>query len=402
MQPHRPEPHNNSTRYWLARLKPIAKPQVWLSGLGLIGMMVFAWEFSQRPEWRQALLKDNSTPAADSTDPESQAIAADIDSLSLLNADLRTAQQRLNAQETDTQKALAQIQQAQSKGSDDAKKLNRLSIEALFGSANKAIAKTPRLTDGLTGNRQLGDNNGFTSPNRLLGSTLNGIGNAVRAPGLTNTGLNNGVLTDNRSALTNRLNSRNGLTPNQLGTGNSALSTALNRYSPAQANPSAPFQVKPSEPTPTATPRSLAAPIAGSTALQPTTTTQINSPIAGSSAINPALLSAPKSGLNSYTGLTRGVVTGVTASPTLTRPSIRQPSTAATLRRSVGGSTPGRLSTTSTSIPVSPGSTPLPPGTVLSSPTRSTAPVRDIPFTAPRSIPGRRIGGGQIGTFSNP
>ena len=36
-------------------LRAIARPQVWLSGLGILGLAVLGWQFSQRPDWQKAL-----------------------------------------------------------------------------------------------------------------------------------------------------------------------------------------------------------------------------------------------------------------------------------------------------------------------------------------------------------
>lgn len=376
-------------RYRLARFKSFAKPQVWLSLLGLIGLGMFAWQFSQRPEWRQAMLRGTPEKSTDTAQREADALRADVDTLPLLNADLNAGVTAglLNPDSTKDQTVSDQMQAANQVGQNAAQRLNQLSLEALLGGGAASGTTAQRATNSL--------GTGTTEPG-LLGMGLGPIGNAVNAPGLNAPSATGIAPFSLNSPGTSRLSQRPTPASNQLG-------NALNRYSPARPNPNAPFQVKPSEePQVTPQPTPAITPLAGTTALKPLNPANPNNiatPIAGSNAINPALLArpqTPQNGLNSFTGLTTGAVPPVAPSPSTTIRT-RTPRTVAVPTPTIRS---GR-STPSFSVPN--GSTPLPPGTSQSLPTFSSpAPVEDIPFTAPRSTPGQRIGGGQIGTFSNP
>jgi hypothetical protein len=80
-----PSETSPKTRYFLARFRALKQPKVWATGLGLIGLVVFAHEFSQRPDWQQAF-RPNPNPTLNQPSSEDLAIAADIDSLPLLLA----------------------------------------------------------------------------------------------------------------------------------------------------------------------------------------------------------------------------------------------------------------------------------------------------------------------------
>jgi hypothetical protein len=294
---------------------------------------------------------------------ENQAIGADIDTSPLLSADLRDGTAKL----IDLKDPLAKSQSTPDKAATDAAKNNALnnslSLESLLGGigANKLALGTGSLT----------------------GSGLGAIGGAANAPGFSfSTGLNTPSST---------IANRNNAAPNA----NNLLNNALNRYSPATPNPNAPFAVKPSEPTPTVSPSP--SPIAGTTSYTPSPVpTAPSNPVAGTSAVNPALLANPQSsnansGLNSYTGLSSGTVPD--SLPELDYPS-RSPD--------LGVATPSPIlrSPSTGNIPVPIGSTPMPPGGAT--PIAVPPPQSEPPFSVPRSTPGRSIGGGEIGTFSNP
>lgn len=101
--PIRPQIPASLRYYFRARLRPFTRPAFWasLSVLSLIGL--FVWEAWQHPEW---LFKnpENETPIADTTlSNEDSAVAADIDSLPVLmqeldEADLSVAALKLNQQ----------------------------------------------------------------------------------------------------------------------------------------------------------------------------------------------------------------------------------------------------------------------------------------------------------------
>jgi hypothetical protein len=360
MQTQRPTPPPNypqprSTPTWV---RTIARPQLWLSGLGLCGFLTLAWQFSQRPDWQQALAFNqlSGTPV-DTDTQENQAIGAEIDSLAALNADLgRTPAGLLDPKNSND--PLAKLKATETAAA--AGKIDPLSLEALLGglpSGNKA------------------------SLSSLTGGTNNAIGSAGNTAEVNAPGFN---FTSGFNSPTNNLANRNSSSPNSL------LDSALNRYSPARPNPNAPFAVKPSASTPTATP--VVNPIAGNSGFEPTVVpTAPSSPIAGTSTVNPALLTNPNPGLNSYTGLTNGGMPALPDVPTYGN------------QRDVGVAAPSAiLRSPSNNISVPIGSTPMPPGDVTSTPIAVPAAPPERPFSVPRSAPGQGMGGGEIRTFSNP
>ena len=83
----------SKTRYWIARLKPLAQPRIALSMLCLGTVGIFAWTAWQYPELMSFTGingKDEQT-ADDAANAENDAIGAEIDSLSLLNEATRDA-----------------------------------------------------------------------------------------------------------------------------------------------------------------------------------------------------------------------------------------------------------------------------------------------------------------------
>ncbi len=344
---HRQPPHYAPVPVQPRWRSAIARPQVWLSGLGFLALAGLGWQFSQRPDWQQALIFNQPNGAdASNAAPDGQ-VGADIDALSALNADLAPTpllDPKLSATE-----ALAQLKDKDKAAPKD----NPLSLETLLG--------------GLPGANKLSLNNRLTGG---MGSATGPIG--LNAPGFSfASGLNASTTLANRSATT---------------ASNSLLDSALNRYSPAKANPAAPFAVNPSEPKTAPIPNPAVTPIAGNSGFEPIAPpTAPSNPIAGTSTVNPALLANPNPDLNSYTGLTNSAT--LPDSPVYGRPidsGVAQPS--AILR-----------SPSNISVPI--GSTPMPPGGTNSIPIAVPA---ERPFSVPRSTPGQSMGGGEIGTFSNP
>jgi hypothetical protein len=333
--------------------RTIARPQLWLSGLGLVGLGLLAWQFSQRPDWQQAMFSRPAESPSEVDAKENQAIGADIDSSALLNSDLRSKPTGLLDTKLNSNDPLAKLKAANKV--TDLATANPLSLETLLGG--------------------------------IPGSSSTGLGGA-KLGASTSLGSIGGFTTS--SGLTSSLNGSTNLANRTTTGSNSLLDSALNRYSPARTNPAAPFAVSPSEPTPSARPP--VTPIAGTSGFASTPVPAApGSPVAGTSAVNPALLSNPDTGLNSYTGLTTSGTLPDSAPNPYASPS-----------NNPGVAAPSAILRSPTSIPVAPGSTPLPPGTSLSIPIAVPAPVPEPPFSVPRSTPGRSIGGGAIGTFSNP
>lgn len=364
MQSPRPTPPNYpqppSRPSWV---RSIARPKIWLGGLGLVGFLTLAWQFSQRPDWQQALNFNQTNPGPVETDAkENQAIGADIDSLASLNADLGRTPAGLIDPKANSNDPLAKLKATEKAAAADGK-LNPLSLETLLGGLPNGDKGT--LSSSLTGT------------NSLMGSPAGNI-TGLNAPGFNfNSGLNPSTSLANRSSTSSA---------------NSLLDSALNRYSPAKPNPNAPFAVKPSEPTPTPSARPAVTPIAGTSGFEPTAVpTAPSNSLSGTSTVNPALLSNPNPGLNSYTGLTNGVA-----------PALPDVAPAYGTQRDVGVATPSAILRSPTSnIPVPIGSTPMPPGGASDS-VPIAVPQPERPFSVPRSAPGQSMGGGEIRTFSNP
>jgi hypothetical protein len=332
-----PRPEPNSFRYFFARFKIFAQPQFWLAGLSLAGLLAFAWQFSQRPDWRQALTGSPETELTPEA-KEEQAIGAEIDSLPLLSADLNLKKDgKVDLSAAD---AIAKIKLPAMPGDQGNKSTENDALAKLFGGGS-SIAPTANTAT-------------FTALNNPLGNPL--LGNSNNA----SSGSANPLNPSNPGNNTSR--------PNQ-------LAEAISRYSVARPNPDAPIPVTPSEPSNNGfSPASTGLPIQGSAPINPANS---NSnpwiPIAGSTNVSPT-------GMNAYTGLSSGGIPDSIPDST---------SVAAPIPLNTGI-----------------GSTPLPPGTAtIAPPPRPAATqviVPDVPFSAPRSIPGRTIGGGEMGSFSNP
>jgi hypothetical protein len=331
-----PRPEPNSFRYFLARFKTFAKPRFWVAGLGLVGLLAFTWQFSQRSEWREALTgasESESTPES----KEAQAIGAEIDSLPLLNADLNPKKDnKVSFSDAD---AIAKIKLPVVPGDQGSKPTENNSLAQLFGGIG-VPANTPN------------NSATFTALNTPLSNPL--LGNSNSGSGASST-----------SSIPSNPATNSNNRPNQ-------LAEAISRYTVARPNPNAPIPVTPSEPSNNGfAPASTGLPIQGSAPINSASSNSSNpwTPVAGSTNVSPT-------GINAYTGLTSG---GIPDSTVVAAP-----------------------------IPLNTGigSTPLPPGTtpIAPPPPPTATPViaPDLPFSAPRSIPGRSIGGGEIGSFSNP
>jgi hypothetical protein len=341
-------PNMTPARYFLARFKVLLRPQFLLPMLGIAGILAFAWEFSQRPDWQQALMsREGTAPIADEEAKENDAIGADIDSLPLLSADFAKAKADLSTADAAAKQKVPDISKLLSKDG----KNDPLSLNSIFGSGgnSNAAANAPGL---------LGDKGGLTG-----GGLASGVdfGMSRSNPLLASFGLGD------RTSSTNPLNS------------------ALDRSNPlrTQVNPDAPFAVQPREAAPAVQPSPSPLPLAGNAPLNPTLPSDTSIPTAGTGVYNPSYPTAQPS-VNSYTGL--GNVPDTVSVPGF--------------NPSAGVAAPAPLNP-NLGVPVSPGSTPLPPGTV-SAPVIQPEVPQELPFTAPRSIPGRPIGGGEINTFSNP
>ncbi len=319
----RPTVASPQTRYFLARFKALKQPKVWATGLGLVGLVVFAHEFSQRPDWQQAV-KPNDRPVLNQPSSEDLAIAADIDSLPLLLAPPKP--------KTDGT--------APGTGLPPAKN-NGFPLSSLFGTASpnpltlpKATAQTPVTAASPP-----------PAPGLIPGqpATTHALATALATP------------------------SRR--TGSYIEGQPSALASAVARYSQPEARPEMTNLMPTSSstiPTPNTTWNTQTPPTQGSVPI-PTSNYDPGLPAVPYQGNNPAPLgnSYP---INSYTGLNQPIAP---APMVKDRPEVIE--------------TPQ----TTNVAPFAPAPQPV-------------APPQDLPFTAPRSIPGRSIGGGEMGTFSNP
>lgn len=81
----------SKTRYWIARLKPLAQPRIGLVMLSLGMVGIFSWTAWQYPELMSftGINNGEERTAEDAENAENDAIGAEIDSLSLLNEETR-------------------------------------------------------------------------------------------------------------------------------------------------------------------------------------------------------------------------------------------------------------------------------------------------------------------------
>lgn len=369
-----------SMRYFKARLRPFTRPAFWgsLSVLSLIGL--FAWEAWQHPDW---LFKnpEEATPIADSTlSKEDSAVAADIDSLPVLIQELDSADVGIPATRSN--------QQTREQGFlDDF--LNRQAAEAAKASENTQATQNPS-TVQLNPYEPLGQTQ---APSNYYGSNSGnqaatqryGIGNANpvgstptpsvapanplqaaldRYVGTNPTSVQNQTPTNTPGANTNSLGQRTQPTATVPG---QATQSGTPNYStvPQVASPISPY-------TGTSNYSNLSPQV-----VQP------GSPYAGTPyGVAPATGANP---VNSYTYLTQ---TAPVPQPIQVQPFV--PPVAPVTQGNYG-------------VPVYQNGQPVNgvPNNFGASQIQPSQ-LGQSPFSVPRAIPGRYIGGGQINTFSNP
>lgn len=308
----------SQTRYWIARLKPLARPRTGLLMLsfGMVGM--FAWTAWQYPELMSftGINGSEERTAEDAENAENDAIGAEIDSLSLLSKETRN---------------LPTVQPT----------------AALKNDAGKPQAS-------ILSTNFLGTN---TFPIPGAGPVINFLDPA------TNTITN---------SLTNSTNSTN--LPNSTG-------ATIDRTRTAQGTQ--PFSLQP-DPFP-----QPSSPTVGFWNQFPQTPNQ------GSTGLPTSGLPMPTTPNQGSTGLLTNTTQPIpNAYTTLTNPSPYSLPIDAGVAPAVN---PGTV------IPVNvPIAAPVVPQ-VLPGANVPLAPIQpEQPFTAPRPLPGRYIGGGNVNTFSNP
>ncbi len=308
----------SQTRYWIARLKPLAQPRIGLVMLSLGMMGMFAWTAWQYPELMSftGINGSEERTADEAENAENDAIGAEIDSLSLLSKATRN--------------------------------LSTVQPTALPTAAPKIDTGKPQASTLSTN---------FLGTNAFPGP---GVGQALN------------FLDPTTNSLTNSTNSTN----LQNSTG-----TTTDRTRTAQATP--PFSL---QPDPFPQPSSLTV---GSWNQFP------QMPNQGSTGLPTSGLPIPTTPNQGSTGLTTSTTQLIpNAYTTLTNPSPYGLPIDAGVAPAVN---PGTV------IPVNvPIAAPVVPQ-VLPGANVPLAPIQpEQPFTAPRPLPGRYIGGGNVNTFSNP
>ena len=337
-----------TARYLLAKLRPLTRPIFWGPSIALMLVILFTWQYWMRPEWVSYFGINASSGDTSGLSPEDRAIGADIDTLPMLFNDFGIANS--TSKQADPAKSdlatastdLAKLPQIPIPGSAIAPQ----SLNGSVGNSNVFGATMQKLglpATGLTGNSTIGGAANSTQPqtSNNLGSVLD-LNNLLKFPTV-------GTSTDPRQAASTNY-----------GASSEASVTSSNNR-PAQ------------------TPVSF-------TAIAPST------PIAGTTSLGSFGVNATPS--TSYTNSYTSIVEGTQPLP-------------------VNGTVP----VVPAVIPISPLSTqpqpilspqPLSNSSSLNAapalfvPQQSQIPINDAPFTAPRPIPGRVLGGGQINTFSNP
>lgn len=386
--PIRPQVPASVRYYFRARLRPFTRPAFWasLSFLSLIGL--FMWEAWQRPE---LLFKnpEDATPISNTTlSQEDSAVAADIDSLPVLmqeldQADVSIAALKLN-QQPPTQNFLDEF-------------LKRQEAEAAKVSAD-AQATQPSASP-LTAYDPLGiETQAPSNPASVYG----GVSPRSNAAPAQTSGL----------GATNLAGST---VQNSTATQVSPLQAALDRLGNNPSNASVQNQTQinspgtntnsfgqPTQSTAT-TPGQVAQPGTASNAPLPGQVVQPASPYAGTSnysnmpgqAVQPGspypgspgygVVPANSNPVNSYTYLNQPApVPGVPPA----QPMVNQ----------VAPVSQGNYGVPSYQNPAPVNAVPNNFGATQVQPSQ----LQPSPFSVPRQIPGRYIGGGQINTFSNP
>jgi hypothetical protein len=380
-----------SLRYYLrARLRPFTRPAFWasLSVLSLIGL--FLWEAWQHPEW---LFKnpENENPIADTTlSKEDSAVAADIDSLPVLMQELDEADVSLAA--------LKLNQQPQTQNFRD-DFLNKQAAEAATIYDNAQQAKQPPAVP-LTVYDPLGiETQAPSNPGSLYGGGVSPMGNQTPAQ-------TSGFGASNLAGSTVQTPTAKQVSP---------LQAALDRL--GNNSPTTSAQTQTQINTPGTNTNSLGQPT------QPTAPLpgQVTQPITPGYSALPGQVVQPASaysGTSNYSNMPGQVVQpgspypgypGYGVAPTTSNPVNSY--TYLNQTAPVPGVPPVQ--------PVAPQVAPITQGNYAVPVYQNPVPVNPVPnnfgatqvqpsqlqpspFSVPRPIPGRYIGGGQINTFSNP
>ncbi len=371
----------SSLRYMLAELRPLGKPEVWASGVILIILGLFAWEYWNQPS-------DRNDFAGDQPDynfvTDDQAIAQDIDNSALLRQDLDSSSllpsQPLNIPTTIN---LPNTASGSGSGNNSTNKSSLAPGVAAFLALMANSANPPSTTSSSSSNSSM-PTAGLTGNLSAPTGGLTGFN-----PGGTSYPSSGGLFLANPSSnLTSGLSSPVG-------------SGAMGNGAIAPTNPS------------------LSTPLAG---------TGLNS-FTGNRGINATGTANTGLGAANTTGLAgvgnSGVAVGQSSSyvnsplpgaAPVSRPGIYIPPTTTPSYYTPPAqlAVPSQVTTTPAIAPTSLNGVNAPyavpgnqVGNGLGNPTNLDQPITPSdmvpdPFSVPRAVPGRYIGNGKINTFANP
>ncbi len=359
-------------RYWLARLRPLTRPVIW-APVSLLGLVIlFAWDISTKPDWWTALVP--SPPAGGELSQEEQAIAADIDTSLLLN--------NFGLSVPGTTADGDQPANAPSPNAGNPNILPGIPLLGLLPKDQDAAA--PSNLAGLINSSTDNPSGRWGAGNRMsLGSSAadSTSGNMAQLPGFS-------LLQPPAPTAVSALAIALGQTQNNPNpTNQSALVTALARYGSApisgtEANRLTVNPLSPLNPT-------VLSPLQGTTGLSGGLNGGLNGSLSGSqSTVVP---------LEGSTGL------NTTAPITPVNNAFSNLTGNQALPNGLGLAPVGVVPNPAPMGAISPVETTNPAANPLNSGSNPAAvPVNPQPFSVPRSVPGRSIGGGNINTFSNP
>ena len=342
----RRQPSPVAARYLLARLRPLARPIFWGPSIALMFVILFTWQYWMRPEWVSYFGVRASPGDTRGLSAEDRAIGADIDTLPMLFNDFGIA----NSASKQADPAKSDLAT-----STDLAKLPQIPIPG--------SAIVPQPSSGTVGN------------SNIFGTTGQKLG--VPDASLTGNSTIGGATLSTQSQTPNNLGSVLNLT-NLLGFPTIGTSTESSR-STAPTNDRSP------EASPTLSINRSAQTPASFTLIAPAT------PIEGTTSLGNFGVNAAPSTTTSYTNSYTNFVEGTQPLPIAGAVPILPPITPISPLSTQPILSPQPLSNSS--------SLNAAPNPLVQQP---QSPINDVPFTAPRPIPGRVLGGGQINTFSNP
>ena len=365
-------PSSPALRYWLARLRPLYRPAIW-GALSLLGLGVLvAWELSTQPDWLTTL-RPSPSNASDNLSKEEQAIAADIDTLPLL---LNAFGLTVSTNEAEGEPPPNALSKTATNPIPDLPLLGQPSTDQEAPAKPNLPGFISTLTDhpaGFAASNRLSFG-GSAAPNATAGDTTQLPSFSLLQPPAPTA----------PSALATALAQTQG---NQATPANSsALAAALARYPIAPLNGTEANRVPVNPLSPLNPPVSL--PLEGTTGLSGSINNLNGSqptglPLEGSTGLNTTVPITPAN--NAFGNLTGN-----------------QPTSNGWVPVPVGGGqNPAPVGATNNNVEPTNSANPV-ANPVNSGGNPSAVPVNSQPFSVPRSVPGRSIGGGNINTFSNP